>query len=1853
MKKIRLLFLTLVALIGAVSASASKTVYIQPNGWTVDNAKLSLWIWQEGSDGSWATLNEGAGGCLTATFDDNINRMIFVRGSAANDWDAKYNQTANIDLSTATSDFFYMERVDNNINVGNGITNAYVVNFNTSIATNSHDFQVASNWSHIVGSGNYDGYGPYYMSYSYYETAGVDGTGCLSAGRQYAGDNWGGTECTDLLITPEVKGEVTLAVKKTSSSNSFIEFYTVTGTDGAWVQGESISFTGEPNQTEFTTVTLNVGSFTRIGIRASNAYIDNFTAEEANIIPEKKITIASAEPSATTGTIKWEQQANGKVLVKYTVTVTNNGEVDLTQGMDGFSVSIVNGTSGDVVVTTPVPQNLAIGETSEPFDVQAEVETTLWPNSYTHIKFNLRENLKNSLVQRAQSDYTAYEPKFVFRESGSTSTSSIIAAESWGTIIDEKTKSFEIANTGTAPLTIKSVTLPDGFKSDNAPATEFVLAKDETCALNITQDATVQGTFAGTLSIVYLDKNGDEQTYNLNFSTTVIGANTWTADFNNSTSTAIYPEGSIKEGVTTDWDNKTGDGKYNIYLKGYNSDSYATENNKFITPKLHANAGDKLAFDVKAGYSDNDAYFVKVYKSTDRKTWGEPVETYVYSTTGSSFTTKTISFDAEGDYYVAFAIYGTGSGIDNLVGLEKVDVAHDLYIKSVSWPNASIKSGTAQSKPSVDIIPLTNETVDNYTVKYIYGENEVAIASKALTANASSTTNFAASFTPEVAKTTTFPGTKVVFEFTDDGTKFETETFDLTVTNEPIFHFLNTKYTSRWYEPSSDYSTPYNFGKTNSENSKTFWILNWGSAPLTVKSIAVPEGFTASVASMNLPAFDGTQDGLETCQQSFDITFTATEAGTYNGNLVVTYVDANGDDQTYELAISGTKLDPTKWYANFGGESNQWPAGSVYQDYVSTTYVAAGDYAITSTSTTKNLFITPKLTATAGEKLAFDAKIYSGWSEGKVVVYAAATRDELVNFDPENDTRNKVFTASGTDATNIITTDYQTFEVPAVAGDMYYAFEISNRPYVDEIYGLKVADVAHDWTIASPNIPAEGMQNKSYTASVNIVNLGIADEDAADYTVTAYVDDKAAGTGTPVAIPMSHKLTAAGTQLSVSFIYPKTGTVSVYLKVESADGTYSVQTDPVYVTFAEEVASGDAIEVGSGTTTTRNYAPIDFYNYEQARTSDILYTAAQLNAFGLKNGDKITTLTFKGTAPSTKTIANSSLKAWVAPSSGDITYGSPDKAAMTEITVFNAGEMAFVSGENLITINLPDAITYDGTSDLRIYLEGGGNSEYVELKFAYDTNYSNMKWSNDVSNKYNPLLYVTLAPQTATLSGTVTDGTNAVEGATVTLVSTDGDNIQYTGTTDAEGAYSINVIQAARDYNVTVTKEGLPDATATVAFGGENKTKNFYMVEPLVVTFVNGAGWENVNAYTYNSEQSGTWPGTGISKTGTTTIQGVEYDVYTYSLQVPESSAPEKIIFNNGGSGDGNQTANLDFANSQQYVYGVTYYSVAGAFQADGTDYDVPGVFGTAWATELNDMTMNAEGLYELSFKDISLPNGTHKFKVLENHAWTPSYPASNYEVYVANAGTYDLTITFDATGKNVSHKLTLTLADSQTKALDLWPNNTPADVTVARTLKAGWNAMVLPFDVTAEEIAAQFGANAQVAEFTGDEQDGDKVSVNFAKSDVITANVPFLLYLEAAPGEVKFLNKSVTFAAEPKVAGTKFDFVGLYADGTSTTIADGDYIMAGGMLKCAAGGNAINAYRSYLKLKEAPQPARISIFMDGELIGEAEGTGEATGINGIGVKQVDGLYNMGGQKVTGRTKKGVYIQNGKKVVIK
>ena len=120
---------------------------------------------------------------------------------------------------------------------------------------------------------------------------------------------------------------------------------------------------------------------------------------------------------------------------------------------------------------------------------------------------------------------------------------------------------------------------------------------------------------------------------------------------------------------------------------------------------------------------------------------------------------------------------------------------------------------------------------------------------------------------------------------------------------------------------------------------------------------------------------------------------------------------------------------------------------------------------------------------------------------------------------------------------------------------------------------------------------------------------------------------------------------------------------------------------------------------------------------------------------------------------------------------------------------------------------------------------------------------------------------------------------------------------------DAEGLKSFKMTRGTSGTNLYITK-----LTITRASQQEENT--------YTATFDNGGNWEEVYAYAWTDgepvvEYLGAWPGTKLEKDG---------DVYAVSITA--ATAPEKIIFNNGKSGDDKvQTADLAFENGKAYTY--------------------------------------------------------------------------------------------------------------------------------------------------------------------------------------------------------------------------------------------------------------------------------------------------------------------------------------------
>lgn len=86
------------------------------------------------------------------------------------------------------------------------------------------------------------------------------------------------------------------------------------------------------------------------------------------------------------------------------------------------------------------------------------------------------------------------------------------------------------------------------------------------------------------------------------------------------------------------------------------------------------------------------------------------------------------------------------------------------------------------------------------------------------------------------------------------------------------------------------------------------------------------------------------------------------------------------------------------------------------------------------------------------------------------------------------------------------------------------------------------------------------------------------------------------------------------------------------------------------------------------------------------------------------------------------------------------------------------------------------------------------------------------------------------------------------------------------------------------------------------------------------------------------------------------------------------------------------------------------------------------GLFETAWDEQstANEMTKQENNIYILEKKGINLNAQTYEYKVCSNHDWTESYGADpsgrgNAILTITEAGTYDVTFTFNSVTKEVS----------------------------------------------------------------------------------------------------------------------------------------------------------------------------------------------------------------------------------------
>ena len=199
------------------------------------------------------------------------------------------------------------------------------------------------------------------------------------------------------------------------------------------------------------------------------------------------------------------------------------------------------------------------------------------------------------------------------------------------------------------------------------------------------------------------------------------------------------------------------------------------------------------------------------------------------------------------------------------------------------------------------------------------------------------------------------------------------------------------------------------------------------------------------------------------------------------------------------------------------------------------------------------------------------------------------------------------------------------------------------------------------------------------------------------------------------------------------------------------------------------------------------------------------------------------------------------------------------------------------------------------------------------------------------------------------------------------------------------------------------------------------------------------------------------------------------------------------------------------------------------------------------------------------------------------------------------------------------------------------------ANVTLKRSVNAGYNTMCLPFWVSKDDMkAASIATYKEIV----DKEDNNSV-VTFEKADHIEANVPFVANYNEAVTEFTFTDKGVVNTNN----GLGTTFVGTYIPGS----VEGKFNLASDCtFKKGDAEATTDAFGAYLELPEGYEAKTLSLgYTDGELAGIESIT---TSFGNKGVK----VYSLQGNQIATASSmselhlsKGIYIINNKKVVIK
>ena len=1262
-----------------------------------------------------------------------------------------------------------------------------------------HDF-APTGWNHIV-----DSYSGDYVSYTAYDEGGQDGGAYLGVGSQELGYGWSLEDVYDLLVTPPVTGDVSFYVKQTSSSGS-VEIYTVTKNGFQYEMGAAYEVELPAlSTTEWTQIVVpSVPEGTMLGIRGQNVGIDSFSAASAEI--ELKKAMAITEIVGEYEDYAYiNADAEGNVTFKFTVKVQNTGETVLNPGDEGYAVDIINNSKDNAVVgTAQVPVALQPGETSEAFDVVAHISGITEPGE-NYWRFYLRENLTGVETYYGWYYIYAYLPMLEVAIDETYDTVENGTTVDFGTSREPVEKLIYIMNSdGGAPLNVTAIDMPEGFSytlnavTDNNETGEpiagvpFEIAAHGKALMTVTMTTDVVGTRSGNISI---STEGAEP-FVMPVAGVVVDPSKLFVNFEDRN----FPEGTYNE------PSEDGEILWTVASVGsYSEPNYAADHSrvepltKFVLPKMKVEEGDVMSF---RAAKKNTGVHLNVLYSADRKSWttakaisedaADEADRFSDEGYTNNYEFKTFTVDniPAGEWYVAFE--GGYVRVDDIMGYTLLEVPdYDLIVEGASFPSTAMVNYASTASATIVNIGKADVKEGELTAKIYLNDEEVASAPVAAIASGESTAIDMA-FTPHQAGATTI-------RMAVEGVATADATAEMTVAEETTsnyvqvgeaststsggpFKFYNKRSITEIIYPKEAINIPtgtkilgltfkgYYSGK-NVQSDINVYIANEQGTAF--------KGYDVTGMTQYSGVFDMTNGGGSSSNPIDVITVTFPEGIVYNGEniRIVTTAESNGWQSVY-FEVDNNYSSAAQQKASESGSLEDLEAGASWS---ALSYMPVAYFAVEKDATTISGTVTAKESGAAIEgaevKLTSGDVEYAG-TTGADGRYEFAVKQDALTYDME------------------------------VAKEGYFTYRSNGISFAE---GSAVKDVEMDEAtginIMSVSIPAEGEVNSTMTVKATIEN-GL-EKEAGSYTAVLYVDGVAAAEAEAVALE-------AYKSYDFEFVYtPHTeGEVSAYVEFKNEYNTAT--SEPQTIAIAAESANA---EVRVGTPTEFSTAgPIRFY--DQYTQTEIIYPKEMIS---LEAGAKILSISFKGYTESR--TADPVVNVWI----GNVPEGSAlqgdDVTELTQVTP-EYGTMVTIEPAGsesepiaIFTAEIPDGFTYEG-GDIRIFTQSESDA-WTYTYFEIDNNvqgqaqqrYDYSSIDNVASKSWTgiemPVVYFGIVP-TKNISGTVTFWKDKApaEGAKVTLRSGE---VEYYGTTEADGTYSIDVIKHSLVYDMIVSLEGYED----------------------------------------------------------------------------------------------------------------------------------------------------------------------------------------------------------------------------------------------------------------------------------------------------------------------------------------------------------------------------------------------------------------------------------------------------------